>query len=243
MLIIVAVGAVVVIGLLGYTTAVLRAGGEDGDALKELYAAEAGIAEVKNRLLIGDAIPLPWAPTSFEIDGFTVETFVTNPIRPVETTTTNFIDGNAGAVSKENPYRLTIDQVAPNSPLALHWAYSPTSTASSITVYEGRQAREQDIVTSTRALASPNDLPPLELDGGTYTFEFATTAEFDVHSVPFTDIGDSASSRFWVSAHRDYVVTSKAGDTTITAYLRQFPGPTIPPVPQKVYTLSWKPYE
>ena len=54
-LIIVAIGAMVVIGLLGYASGLLRAGGEDADALKELYAADAGITHVKRLLEQGSA--------------------------------------------------------------------------------------------------------------------------------------------------------------------------------------------
>ena len=73
-LIIVAIGAMVVIGLLGYASGLLRAGGEDADALQELYAADAGIAHVKKLLEQGaphDVI----AP--IEVNGLEVKMVVT----------------------------------------------------------------------------------------------------------------------------------------------------------------------
>jgi hypothetical protein len=249
-LIIVAIGAMVVIGLLGYATSVLRAGGSDADTLIELYAAEAGIAEVKTRLLGGELIPLPHSLDSLEVDGLTVHVSIADPIRALTNSSADFIDPNVGVLTQGEPYRLTVDLIAPGSSLAIHWAYTPTSTLSHITVYKGRGRRAEDIVATSTALASPNDLPgtqqggdTITLDGGTYTFEFVTTAASGLRSVRFANIGDPNLSRLSLSAHKDYVVTSRAGDTTVTAYLRQIPGPTIPPVPQRVYTLSWKPYE
>ena len=73
-LIIVAIGAMVVIGLLGYASGLLRAGGEDADALQELYAADAGITHVKKLLEQGalmDDIP------PIEVNGLEVKMVVT----------------------------------------------------------------------------------------------------------------------------------------------------------------------
>ena len=64
----------VVIGLLGYASGLLRAGGEDADALQELYAADAGITHVKKLLEQGalmDDIP------PIEVNGLEVKMVVT----------------------------------------------------------------------------------------------------------------------------------------------------------------------
>jgi len=73
-LIIVAIGAMVVIGLLGYASGLLRVGGEDADALKELYAADAGITHVKRLLEQGS---LPNEIPSIEVNDLEVKMAVT----------------------------------------------------------------------------------------------------------------------------------------------------------------------
>ena len=78
-LIIVAIGAMVVIGLLGYASGLLRAGGEDADTLKELYAADAGVAYVK-KLLEQRSLPNDIPP--IEVNGLTVTMAVTPVATP-----------------------------------------------------------------------------------------------------------------------------------------------------------------
>ena len=75
-LIIVAIGAMVVIGLLGYASGLLRAGGNDADALQELYAADAGITHVKRLLEQGAPID---DISPIEVNGLPV-TMVVTPV-------------------------------------------------------------------------------------------------------------------------------------------------------------------
>ena len=238
MLIIVAVGAIVIIGLLGYTTAVLRAGGEDADALIELYAAEAGIAQVKERLLNGESIP----PPTFEVNGLTVEVSVADPIRQAPDTP-QYIDPRVDSVSGSETKFFTIDSVRPNTEIEVNWAYIPELATSTIRFFSGSNlVTTNPVVTSTST--SPNRLKVEPTVSTTYTIEFETHTTTTLESAPFSAAGDVDSS--WVSAstYRDYIITSKTGDTTVTAYLRQVFNPTDPQsVTPQVHTLSWKPYE
>ncbi|MDE2823165.1 MAG: hypothetical protein OXK79_06640, partial [Chloroflexota bacterium] len=102
-LIIVAIGAMVVIGLLGYASGLLRAGGEDADALKELYAADAGITHVKRLLEQGSSID---DISPIEINGLRVTMAVT----PV---------GTPGA-AVPTPWPRPIDPELPENHLGQH---------------------------------------------------------------------------------------------------------------------------
>ena len=247
MLIIVAVGAIVIIGLLGYTTAVLRAGGKDADALIELYAAEAGIAELKERLLNGESITLPWAPPQFEIDGLAVEVSVNYP-EVAAPKTPRYIDPGIGTVSANQPYRLVLRDVVFNSEMSVNWAFQAvtSSITSTIAIHRGDEPDGEVTKVDESIKESPNSLKITDLTSGTYTVEFSASTS-PLVTEPFIDTGALDSTWIYGSIYQDYVVTSKAGDTTVTAYLRQIPGPTTSStggkIPQKVYTLSWKPYE
>ncbi len=242
-LIIVAVGAIVIIGLLGYTTTVLRAVGKDADALIELYAAEAGVAEVKERLLTGEIIPILWAPESFEVNGLTVEVSVNYP-EVAAPKTPRYIDPGVGAVSANQPYRLVLRDVAFNSEMSVNWAFQAeeSSIASTIAIHRGDEPDGEVTRIDESIRESPNSLEVADLTSGTYTVEFSVSTSTLV-TEPFDETESLNSTWIYGSIYTDYVVTSKAGDTTVTAYLRQVHDPTDPSVHRKVYTLSWKPYE
>ena len=67
---------------------------------------------------------------------------------------------------------------------------------------------------------------------------------------PCTTPGDSKSTWVFASAYKDYLLSSTAGDTTITVYVRQIPGPCAPPLTwtrksagwseQEVITYTWR---
>jgi len=67
---------------------------------------------------------------------------------------------------------------------------------------------------------------------------------------PCTAPGDSKSTWVFASAYKDYLLSSTAGDTTVTVYVRQIPGPCAPPLTwtrnsagwseQEVITYTWR---
>ena len=129
-LIIVAIGAMVVIGLLGYASGLLRAGGEDADALQELYAADAGIAHVKKLLEQGaphDVI----AP--IEVNGLEVKMAVT----PVGTPGAAVPPSQPYPVVPKlpvehlGPHLVTLNSVPEGTKVDISWAFTrppPTPT-------------------------------------------------------------------------------------------------------------------
>ena len=132
-LIIVAIGAMVVIGLLGYASGLLRAGGEDADALKELYAADAGITHVKRLLEQG---PLRTDIPPIEINGLAV-TMVVTPV------------GTPGA-AVPTPWPRPIDPQLPEEHLGPHL----------VTLYSVPEGTTLDVSWAfTRLTATPIPLP------------------------------------------------------------------------------------
>ena len=130
-LIIVAIGAMVVIGLLGYASGLLRAGGEDADALQELYAADAGITHVKKLLEQGalmDDIP------PIEVNGLEVKMVVT----PVGSLGSSVPTPQPRPIDPELPEKLnaprplTLNSVPEGTKVDISWAFenpTPTPTA------------------------------------------------------------------------------------------------------------------
>ena len=231
-----------IIGLLGYTTAILRASADDTDAVIELYAAEAGIIEVKNLLLEAGSITTPSVLPALEVGGMPVEVSITPPIKTAPDTP-QYIDPLVLVVSGNENHVFTIESVRAGTALHVNWAYSPDPSTSTINIYRGPSADGGILTDSAVFTMSPGSLriDPTVVDA--YTIEFENNGTTTVQSAGFGTAGDTNTTWVYVSSYKDYVVTSRAGNTTITAYLRQIPGPTDPPVPQQVYTLSWKPHE
>ena len=259
-LIIVAIGAMVVIGLIGYASGLLRAGGEDADALKELYAADAGVAHVK-KLMREGSLPTPPTPIpTIPVNGLDVEMYVTPVPMP------------GTAVPSPQPYpvdpllpeelverhRVTLNSVPEGTQVNISWAFTPTSAASSIFIY-----KSDDMVTP---VATCRTIPPdrrwidcsavVETgEDGTYVVEFDPGTASDLESTEFTeeteDCEEQTKPHFCLTTPpADYIVVSTAGDTTVTAYLRQMPdweledsvGISYTFSEGEVVTLSWKPY-
>ena len=290
-LIIVAIGAMVVIGLLGYASGLLRAGGEDADALKELYAADAGITHVKRLLEQED--PLPSTIDPIEVNGI----MVTMAVTPIGTPGVAVPTPRPQAIDPElteghlGPHLVTLKSVPEGTKLDVSWAFTrltptptptatqtpisipsitptpiptPTSTPTpifpSLAVYRGLGGG------TPIATAEPLDgfLPGQErwldveeelVDAGTFSVNFDHGTLTDLVSDIFTEDSQECDSRTdphfcLATPAKDYVVVSKAGETTVTAYVRQMPkwtlrftgGVNYTHSGGEVVTLSWKPY-
>ena len=300
-LIIVAIGAMVVIGLLGYASGLLRAGGEDADALRELYAADAGVAHVKKLLEQG---PLPTVIPPIEINGLEVKMVVTpvgSPGSAVPTPQPRPIDPEVP--EKLNvPHPVTLNSVPEGTKVDISWAFenptpTPTATPTPTSILtpippnsDGDSTDTPDTVTPTStptptptvnpsitiygnddsaiAISEPplfvresgkrwSDLPDVKLgEDGTYIVYFDPGTLTDLMSFPFTTDEhkclDKLEPHFCMSTPpMDYIVVSTAGETTVTAYLRQTPRWTLESDVRVIYTfsgggdvitLSWKPY-
>ena len=289
-LIIVAIGAMVVIGLLGYASGLLRAGGEDADALKELYAADAGITHVKKRLEQGAshenispievnglevtmhvtpvgtpsaAVPTPWPrPVNPKLPENHLGRYLVTLYSVPEGTKVDV----SWAITRLTPTptptpRPTPIQVLPNPTATPTPTPTPTPIYPSLAVYAGLG------VPPPIATAEPLDefLPGQKrwldieevelLDSETFVVDFDHGTLKDLAIDTFTEDSQECKSPtepfFCLTTTAvDYIVVSTAGETTVTAYLRQMPE-WIPGIKgginytfsgAEVVTLSWKPY-
>ncbi len=294
-LIIVAIGAMVVIGLLGYASGLLRAGGEDADALKELYAADAGTTHVKRLLEQG---PLPTDIPPIEVNGLEVTMAVT-PVgtpgaavptpwpRPIDpelqenhlgqhlVTLKSVPEGTKADISWSIT-RLTPTPIPTPTPAPIQIVPNPTATPTptptptpiypSLAVYAGLGG-STPIATAEPFDEFPHrefqpgetlwlDVEDVELlDSETFSVNFDHGTLTDLASDPFTEDPQKCkrrTERFFclTTPAKDYIVVSTAGETTVTAYLRQMPfweldlrgGINYTFSGAEVVTLSWKPY-
>ena len=282
-LIIVAIGAMVVIGLLGYASGLLRAGGKDIDAQRELYAADAGVAHVK-KLLEQEAPHNDISP--IEVNGLEVKMVVTPVVTPNSAVPTPQPRPVDPELPDElfGPHLVTLNSVPEGTKVDISWAFTqltptpkpvdtsePTGTSTptptlaptpvnpSIVIYAGVGTATPVATSVPSSPGSPEgknwvDIREVQLhDPGIYVVRFDPGTATDLVSDPFTQACDSPIEPHFclTTPAMDYIVVSTAGQTTITAYLRQMPRWT-----QglqgginytfsgggQVYTLSWKPY-
>ncbi|MYB49208.1 MAG: hypothetical protein F4X72_08070 [Dehalococcoidia bacterium] len=292
-LIIVAIGAMVVIGLLGYASGLLRVGGEDADALKELYAADAGITHVKKLLEQG---PLPNEIPSIEVNDLEVTMGVTPVATPGAAVPTpwprplnpELKEGHLGshlvtlysvpegteadiswAITRLTPTPTptpTSIQIVPNPTATPTPTPTPTPIYPSLAIYAGLGggtpiATAEPFDESPRREFRPGDTRWLDvkdvelLDAETFVVDFDHGTLTDLASDPFAQDSekcDSPTEPFFclTTPAMDYIVVSRAGDTTVTAYVRQMPfweldlrgGINYTFSGAEVVTLSWKPY-
>ena len=172
-IVVIAVGAMVAIALLGYAVALLRAGEDDADSLLHLYAADAGITLVKERLEQGldpaELPPFPVGDIEVTVDGIPVSpprapTPTPNPrVHPLneesEVIINSLPEGLVWGVGWR--YMTTTAQVSPTNGLQ-----NPTYTSPSIKVYPQLQADETPtpIATSVPCFDDPDCSDDPEVD-------------------------------------------------------------------------------
>lgn len=154
-IVVIAVGAMVAIALLGYAAALLKAGADDADSLRHLYAADAGITAMR------DQRERKWdtGPMEFMFgDNISVKVGITPapaPPAPLPNPTPQPIDPRVLVPDTlDEPYPITIKSVPPDLLLHVRWEYaSSTSTPPSIRL----EAEETPIATSEPCTDYPQD--------------------------------------------------------------------------------------
>ena len=99
-----------------------------------------------------------------------------------------------------------------------------------------------DPIAETSSTKGPGELF-ISGDGittGQYTFDFFNDSGTDLVSGAFSTSGDANDTWIFAQAHKDYVITSTADNTTITGYARQIPGPTEPDIRERIFLESWE---
>ncbi len=77
------------------------------------------------------------------------------------------------------------------------------------------------------------------ITGGASTIEFRNDSAADLVWDAYST--DGALDKTWVfaQAFRDYLINGTAESSTISAFVRQFPGRTDPVTAQEIFVLSW----
>jgi len=228
-IIVVAVGALVVIGVLGITSAILKSGANDTESLLELYAAESGIQHIMGELRAGADILSPgYTPPGLVVNGLNIHLTVAPPTTLAPASDGVYVDPLVNTVSAETSHRFIFENsIGPH--IKVNWQFEPSVT-STLAFLQQTTTTLPTPPSPTTATTTPGHLE--------VTFSSPST----VTSNEFDSLGNPSASWIFVQAQKDYVVIAKAGATTVTAYLRQIPGPTDPKVEQDVRILTWKPF-
>ena len=228
-IIVVAVGALVVIGVLGITSAILKSGTNDTESVLELYAAESGIRHIMSELQASADILSPsYTPPALFVNGLDVHLTVSPPTTLAPASDGVYVDALVNTVSAENSHRFIFENsVGPH--IKVNWQFEPSVTSTLAFLQQ----------TTTTLPTSPSPTTATTTPGHV---EITFTSPSTVTSSEFDPLGNPSASWIFVQAHKDYVVTARAGATTVTTYLRQIPGPTEPKVEQEVRILTWKPF-
>ena len=228
-IIVVAVGALVVIGVLGITSTILKSGANDTESLLELYAAESGIQHIMGELRAGADILSPgYTPSGLVVNGLNVYLTVAAPTTLAPASDGVYVDPLVNTVSAETSHRFIFENsIGPH--IKVNWQFEPSVT-STVAFLQQTTTTLPPPPSPTTATTTPGHLE--------VTFSSSST----VTSNEFDSLGNPSASWIFVQAQKDYVVIAKAGATTVTAYLRQIPGPTDPKVEQDVRILTWKPF-
>ena len=249
--IVIAVGSILILGLLSYTSAALRAGADDIDSLAALYAAESGIAVVVAKLQSNDN--LDGCCPAENVGGFSVHLAVSGPSGDSPPGVHQYLDPGEGdgfgALGPGQSHTFTIQNVKAGEALVINWPISSQDPDWAINIHKGpTTAATLELPTRVYRVDGVTELPTDSVSDGTYTIEFTNrSATTTIASAPFTPSGDRSDTWVYVQSHQDYVVTSTANSqdgepqATVTAYLRRMPDPSSPSR-YRVYTLSWRPY-
>jgi hypothetical protein len=77
------------------------------------------------------------------------------------------------------------------------------------------------------------------ITGGAYTIEFRNDSAADLVAEAYATDGALSGSWVYTQAFRDYLIRGTAESSTISAFVRQFPGRTDPVTTQEIFILSW----
>ena len=208
------------------------------------FAADAGIEAVLADLRQGtDALDGAYVVPSFDLNGFTVAVTVASSPRDVYVPFgAVFVDPEITAslspLAGSADFEYVIGNVKTNSDFQVSWVFTPPDNGWQLTVYEGEGTGGPQLANATKN-ASPGRITVTSEDiaGGVYTVRFRNKSTNALTSAVFSAIGDPDSTWVRIVAWKDYVITSTAGDTTISVLARQGPGPN--QVTSTVQILSW----
>jgi hypothetical protein len=243
-LIILAFGSVVLTALMAQVSSSLSASRASLGFLLTRHAAEGGIDEVLRDLLEGkDALSPGYTIPAPNINGYDISITITSPTAGAAPAGIyQYIDPGASyglaSLASLADYYFRIDNVRPGSSIRVNWAFTPAGRPWTLTLYAGTGPA---IVAKAQASMGPGALlvDGTLVSGGMYTVEFSNNSGVSLASSGYSPSGGVDSTWVYTQAYKDYIISSSAGNATISVYARQNPGPTEPVTGQKVYSEAW----
>jgi hypothetical protein len=152
-------------------------------------------------------------------------------VNPEVSTSLSPLAGNTG-------FDYVFGNVKTNSDFQVSWVFTPPDNGWQITVYEGEGTGGPQLANATRNSSPARvTVTSQDVEGGVYTIRFRNKSTNALTSNAFSAIGDRSSTWVRIVAWKDYVITSTAGDVTLSVFARQGPGPN--QVESTVQVNSW----
>jgi hypothetical protein len=231
-LVLLAVGTVLVFPFLDFAR--LRFGDVTSALLETeaYYAADAGVEAVLADLRDGtDPLGPGYVPPAFSLNGFDVTVSVASPPRDAYVPFgAVFVDPESGSslypLAGNTDFLYVMENVKPFADFQISWVFTPVDEGWQLTVYEGVGTGGPQLANATKNESPARLLVKANtIKGGTYTIRFRNKSSTPIYAAPFSSSGEPDATWLRVTAWKDYVITSTAGETTLQVYARQGPGP------------------
>lgn len=217
-------------------------------------AAQAGVEATAADLVRGaDALAVSYSPPSVTVNDITPSVTVSNPVTaalPTPVPVYQYLDPgirnpDLKTVNPKEGYVLLLRNVITGT-LEINWGYSPAASTQ-IGVWARDISSEgfppglttsfptgvQPILDTGKTSASDvyNRSHVIPVNAGVYSIVFYNQSASNIITSPDFVPGVGLIDKTWVrgAVYKDYLITSRAGNSEIVAYLRQTPGITEPP--------------
>lgn len=239
-----ALGAFLVVPLIATLTAALSTARLTTEDEFAYYSADAGIEAVVADLRQGkDPLAGGYATPTVALNNYTSTITVSVPPR-TDMLAFGEVFSDPETQTSLNPLAASTEflhqivNVRANSQLRINWVFTPTTSSWILSAYEGVGTGGTQVGTDSGS-GSPARLlvDPDQIKGGTYTLSFFNNSASAVTSAAYSAEGDSDNTWVAATAYQDYLITSTAGNITISVFARQSPGPNT--VESQVHTTTW----
>ena len=139
-----AIGTLVIFGMLRYAGTVARVGGQDNDQVLALYATQAGVASVEADLRDGeDALAGEYVLPTSTVNGYDVHLSIDTPTTstqppPVHQYVDPGVKFGLESLAGQEPYYFRIDNVQAGGSIRLNWAFTPNNQRWKMKAYKGK---------------------------------------------------------------------------------------------------------
>ena len=224
------VGTLALVPWTDFLSSSIRGATADLEREEAYYAADAGVhAIVADLMAAKDPLSPGYEAPEVEVNGLIVQLHVELAPEPSALGGPVLVDpgtGSAlGVLGGREQATYTVHDVHRNTPIEANWTFAPRGRWT-IAIYEGAGAVGDPLAeTSGRGTRGHLVIGGDVVQGGVYTFAFSNDANRTIVTAPFDQTTDSGATWLRLTAHREYLVTSRAGETALTVLVSQSPGP------------------